>query len=581
MNKFMLIRALLGLVLLTGTLLPAAGDTTWRGQAGVSAGAGLPETGLFAATNEFPRGTLLEVRNLRNNKTLQLQVLKRSPSALDLNFIYLSTQAGRDLDIRSGESVLVSVSVLQSATVIPTPTVPVASSLTAPEGNLKPLTSLSLENRNGEPVVPVLASLDDTPATVPTPPDSGQVSTEGLDQPPVVPGSLDNPRPREVSPGTPVAAAGDTSLPLDKPSGLTSPTEVVPPAAPATEDSPAVIALNEPALEDLLPLEKPEVPGVPSGNLLPESVVAAKPDTDPSFPLDSPALPPAAAENVRPDTVAASDPGSDPSLVLDAPAVTLLPPATAPADPAVTVAMNSTDAGEDLKGSPTDLPSPPVMAERPYTVTAQALPGEGTPWTEEAPEFSVEAALAFMEKKAPAVAMTPEVPESVAAVQPSAAGDPVLPLAVPSVAPVPETTAPVVAAATSRPAATPSELEKLGVRTLPRETPQRVPQRSTTGDVYVSRPAPVTEDPLGDVKLVTRLEGTGDYIQLASYRSQDSVIKTLEKINSYIPLVLWVPEGTTPVYRLVAGPLRRDQLGLVFKHYQDQGFRDAFIIRKP
>jgi len=69
----------------------------------------------------------------------------------------------------------------------------------------------------------------------------------------------------------------------------------------------------------------------------------------------------------------------------------------------------------------------------------------------------------------------------------------------------------------------------------------------------------------------------GDYIQLASFRTETSLLGVLERLESFVPMSIWMGDG---VYRLVAGPMPRDQVGLLVVHYRSQGFRDAFVLRQ-
>jgi hypothetical protein len=55
-------------------LLVEANASTWEGVASVSMGGDMPETGLFAATNSFPRNTVVEVTNLENNRTVRVTI---------------------------------------------------------------------------------------------------------------------------------------------------------------------------------------------------------------------------------------------------------------------------------------------------------------------------------------------------------------------------------------------------------------------------------------------------------------------------------------------------------------------------
>jgi hypothetical protein len=55
-------------------LLIEANASIWEGAASVSVGGDLPEAGYFAATNSFPRNSIVEITNLENNKTVRVIV---------------------------------------------------------------------------------------------------------------------------------------------------------------------------------------------------------------------------------------------------------------------------------------------------------------------------------------------------------------------------------------------------------------------------------------------------------------------------------------------------------------------------
>ena len=490
------------ILFVTFFLAPVMGESTWRGQAGVAASASLPESGLYAATNEFPRGTILEVRNLRNNTTLKLQVLKRSPSALDLNFIYLSSQAGRELDIRTGESVLVSVSVLETARAINTSPEGVASLLTAPEGELKPLTTPTPETWVPNPTtvveVPVLVS----PA----------IEKPVLDEPVIDLPSVENPVPELVLAETTGPKTVEvTPVPQGIPGALDLPEVVLAPEVVVTHSpvipSPTEIpepTLDRPALGDMAVTTPPVTPGV------------AETPTE-IYPLSEPSL----------NDLIPSDPRhAQDALVMDEPGI--------PVVPELTVVINPVETPVETPPE-TDLVQT-VVSKIPEVQTLE--PGVK-------------------------VSDIPAVP--LAEIKPLDKN----PVVTAVVGPNPET-----------PVVTTDLKDKTPLATLPGTSSTTRTLQSSRGDLYVAKPQGLTTDPLGDVKLITQLARDGDYIQLGAFRDQDILFKTLEKISSYVPLAVWVPEGSVPSYRLMAGPLRRDQLGLLFKHYQDQGFRDAVIIKR-
>ena len=52
----------------------------WEGAASATVSAELPETGYYAATNSYPKYTVVEITNLENNKTVQVLVISNLDS---------------------------------------------------------------------------------------------------------------------------------------------------------------------------------------------------------------------------------------------------------------------------------------------------------------------------------------------------------------------------------------------------------------------------------------------------------------------------------------------------------------------
>ena len=94
-------------------VLVAAGgwaQSTWRGQAEVWAAATAPADGFVAASNQFPRNSLLTVENYKTKKTIQVRVVAALPpesSAL----VLLNPKAADALEIKAGEAPMVGVQI--------------------------------------------------------------------------------------------------------------------------------------------------------------------------------------------------------------------------------------------------------------------------------------------------------------------------------------------------------------------------------------------------------------------------------------------------------------------------------------
>jgi hypothetical protein len=116
MNKKTLFRAAaLGLCVLLLT-----GANSWEGTARVAAEGELPETGNYAATNSFPRNTVVDISNLENGKTVRVVVASslRRPGFLAI----LSRDAAAALGIQDRSLSRISVNLPSGPTAyIPLP----------------------------------------------------------------------------------------------------------------------------------------------------------------------------------------------------------------------------------------------------------------------------------------------------------------------------------------------------------------------------------------------------------------------------------------------------------------------------
>ena len=76
------------------------GASIWEGSAAAAASGDLPERGLYAATNSFPRNTVIELTNLENNKSIRVIVAEGldSPGLLAL----VSKEAAEMIGMNSG-----------------------------------------------------------------------------------------------------------------------------------------------------------------------------------------------------------------------------------------------------------------------------------------------------------------------------------------------------------------------------------------------------------------------------------------------------------------------------------------------
>jgi hypothetical protein len=115
------------------------------------------------------------------------------------------------------------------------------------------------------------------------------------------------------------------------------------------------------------------------------------------------------------------------------------------------------------------------------------------------------------------------------------------------------------------------------VDTDPVEDPELVIGDPSDSNGYTSEPGSLRGELLGRVKIITSRDSSKDYIQLGVYGQEESLLSALSRLESYVPLSVLIT--STGSYKLLAGPLPRDQVGVLMYHYRSQGFKDAFVLR--
>ncbi|MBI9100296.1 MAG: hypothetical protein JEY91_17570 [Spirochaetaceae bacterium] len=78
--------------------------------------------------------------------------------------------------------------------------------------------------------------------------------------------------------------------------------------------------------------------------------------------------------------------------------------------------------------------------------------------------------------------------------------------------------------------------------------------------------------------IVSELHNGGSYLQLGVYKSVDVLYSQIEQINDAYPsIVLTVPSGEEQLYKLLIGPISRDEKGIVMTRFRSSGYGDAFL----
>ena len=78
--------------------------------------------------------------------------------------------------------------------------------------------------------------------------------------------------------------------------------------------------------------------------------------------------------------------------------------------------------------------------------------------------------------------------------------------------------------------------------------------------------------------IVKELHNGGSYLQLGTYSSIDVLYSTIKSLDgSYPSIVLTMGDGENQLYKLLIGPITRDEKGLITTRFRSLGFGDAFL----
>ena len=278
---------------------PVWAQTSWKGQAEVWSDPSLPLDGYFAATDQFPRNTILIVESYQTHKTVQVRVTSSLPLGSP-SLVVLSPKAAAALGMEQGESVPVSVQIDNSlegylasgndktwnpdsevSPSLSTPSNAEPAATTAPPAPTPtpapiPTPSTPLVTKAEKPVAPSPATPSPSPAPLPTS-DSLPAVSAPLPLPVPAPLPLPPPAPAPVVVASTVSPTA-TVTPTPTPTPTAAPTPVAPvgpapapvavPPAPTSSDTPAEVALALALAPPLPPASAVAVPGPLSGPIL-------------------------------------------------------------------------------------------------------------------------------------------------------------------------------------------------------------------------------------------------------------------------------------------------------------------------
>ena len=275
-------------------LVLAAGgwaQSTWRGQAELWKAANVPAEGFLAASNEFPRNSLLSVENYKTKKTVQVRVVSNLPvgsSAL----VLLNPKAAAALDMKAGDSPLVGVRMDPSGIERPDNPDPDVNPLAAKPLAVKPTTPAvavaPVAVPTATPVAPAAAVAKPDPDLLPLPsvasPEPLPVPSSVADPLPVT--ELSTPLPVVVEPEpTPVTPGRKVFVTTRDPEPVAAETPLVTVKPSVTETTPGVDTV--PVVETA-PVAEPAESAKPAPTVVAEVPVAAPEATPVAAPVPPP-----------------------------------------------------------------------------------------------------------------------------------------------------------------------------------------------------------------------------------------------------------------------------------------------------
>ena len=447
---FLLLPAMIALLAVTAL---QAQDAGWDGNAAVVRKGEFSSPGLFAASDSFPLGTLIQVENPQNGATVQVTVVERINAKGNI-FLLLSEEAAAVLGLSPADVIRVRARIVMASVESPRPGGELAAS---PDLDVNPAAGLQEpEPAAGQEAPPAAAAQSPAPAA------QGPAAGEQAPAAPP-PAVAEEPQP-------PVSAAAPQAPPAAAPSAV------------------------ERRLEEL------------SARLPQKRLFQPPPETAPAVAEPRIETPPA-------ETPA---PSEGPAQSLSA-----VPPESAPASESPALPEGPDEAS--------------VAGIAPQPAPEEELPPAAPPVAEEPPAVA----------PAPEVSAAPAAPTEAAGREPAAAA----PVVEPAVEETPE--APAVEA----------------------PEPAPTPQPATEAPAIAAVPSAAAPAAL-------QLARKSYYLQLGAYATRGLAEKLAKEVSSwarYSVSVLPSPSGSKQLFKVLIGPLNRDESGTLLYQFRARGFRDAFL----
>lgn len=598
------------LVMTGGFAAAQSGNPVWEGTASMSRYGEFPATGLYAASNSFPRNTIVEIENLQNGKKTTVIIADRlnNPGL----FMLLSREAAGALGITENDTVQVRVALESKTESIAESLVEERPYSADPEVNPAarteryelpeeevPEARIAEEEGPGpaegppreEPVregpeviedeAPRLATAISTPVPAaprfpsldlpPEPPAAEAVSAE---EPETAPPVKEMPRLSAMaeSPYYEDFRLPDLALPSGPPEPAASAERTPPPRETpeisAVETSPDIpglslhtIAVPEEPLE-----EAPAEPGPENGEINLTYMTNPSPDVGPLelWDLDVPKEPGGKTVSEEEETPYLTDVAPSPLVeelrvaVLEEP----VDPDKLSADEGPAVA----EIAEEERETPELTELDPEAPERTPDVDLAYLDEPSGPAEEPAeepvPEEGPPAVAEIAEEELPV-----EIPEDSMLVMEPAEPRP------------PEDTAP---AAVEVPGTGPDAPEEGPSVDEPRVYPEPPEEKAEQPLIAEKETADGTEEaPVEETVTSGSLQTGAYYVQLGVYSESKNAKLVADKFSSSYPVaVLRETAASKQIYKVLLGPVNFDESGGLLYNFRAKGFKDAFIRKE-
>ncbi|MBF9015708.1 MULTISPECIES: hypothetical protein [unclassified Oceanispirochaeta] len=80
--------------------------------------------------------------------------------------------------------------------------------------------------------------------------------------------------------------------------------------------------------------------------------------------------------------------------------------------------------------------------------------------------------------------------------------------------------------------------------------------------------------------IVSQLNNGSSYIQLGAYSTAESIYSEIEAIEARYPMIVWTEQKNgLSLYKLLIGPLTRDETGVLSYRFRDSGYTDLFLYK--